>query len=191
MIGSRAVPQYTAGSTLCRPDGADQAIRQDDQHDGCHDYIHAVFLLRKSKDRDGHACHRSRDEEEQSELNDASAVQREGVPKDRADVTKVGRLATENAVFGKGTTMPYQVNRPAQYHDEGREQHSGAEQIPDQQFHPPVSPALVIGHQILPEMPLQSISAPRPTITILNTRRNHLGCALTRTFVPSSDPART
>src|SRR5208282_5559527 len=88
----RGRPRHTATPLECGA-GAEQAVEQDYQDNAGEDHVHAIALGGESPDGDGDAEDGGGDEQEQSELDDAAAVESEGVADDSAYAFEVGGLA--------------------------------------------------------------------------------------------------
>ena len=114
-----------ARATLATPSecgaGAEQAVQQDYQDDAGEDHVHAIVLGGESPDGEGNADDGGGDQQEQSELDDAAAVESEGVADDSAYAFEVGGFAAKYPVICRLAAMPGQINDCAKGDHEGGE----------------------------------------------------------------------
>src|SRR5208282_5192537 len=89
--------------------GAEQAVEQYYQDDAGEDHVHAIALGGESPDGDGDAEDGGGDDQEQSELDDAAAVEFEGIADDPAYAFELGRLAANYPVICRLAPMPGQI----------------------------------------------------------------------------------
>ena len=89
----------SAWSALERRAGTEQAVKKNDKHDAGEDDIHAVVLFEKSPDRECHACHRRKNEQNESQLDDSPAMQGKGTVEYATQGSQIGRFAAKDVVI--------------------------------------------------------------------------------------------
>src|SRR6185295_7290724 len=80
------------------PAARGHAVEEHREHDRGHDDVCPVSLEREGEDREGHADQRRRQEHEETELDEAGAIERARGAQDARDSPQVGGLAVEHAI---------------------------------------------------------------------------------------------
>ncbi len=124
--------------------GSQQAIQQDREHDQSEYNIHSIMFHGESYDGECHASDGRRDQQEQSQLDPSPAPVIDHTLHNSRDRAELRRLATKNAVVGGFVRVTREINAGSQDNDRSRDQHSGAQQIAQDDFDTVIVPRLCL-----------------------------------------------
>jgi hypothetical protein len=128
--------------TLGSQSRSQQTIEKDKEHDRREEHVQSVALDGKANNRESYPENRSRYQEYQSELYQSSAAPIPHTLNHAGDGPIIGRLAAKHMVVRRLVRVPKQVDAAATKNHCGGDEHSGAEQVPENPFQTPISPRL-------------------------------------------------
>ncbi len=114
--------------------GAEKAVKKNDKYDGSKEDVHAVVLGGESPDRECDAGDRSKDQQHQSQLNDAAAAQGKSVVDNPAKAAQFRRLSAKGVIVGKRLAVAYEIDDSPEKDNDGGGHDPSAQQIADNVF---------------------------------------------------------
>src|SRR5262249_35882132 len=126
--------------------------------------VEKIPLPREGVDREKHARHRRRDQQQQSQLNDAAALERGGALEDEQRVGARRRPPLDTGAPATSPAVTNEIQHAAEQYDSGRENDAPAQQIADKPIDTILSPCRRRGHHSLPVKPLKIISTAKAKI---------------------------
>ena len=178
---------------------AEQAERQQREHDRRDHDVGAVAREGERHERHRHAQDRRRDQAHEAELDDRRGLEPHRAGEDGAERPQRLRLAAKDAVVHHVAVVGREVERAADRHHGRGDDHAPAQHDAEQLLHAVVARGLhrVAGHpgplaaHSIPRAPLYSICTAITMTTMLNRMRSFFGLAFVSTRAPNSAPAST
>src|SRR5215510_15458846 len=129
--GMRVLSQSGAASTQPTPlpVPCDQTVEQYRKDDQRHHYVHPVALPQEGEHREGHTRHWRRNQEQQTQLDDATAMEPTRVPPDATEPPQVRRLTPEDVIVRRRRAVVEKVVHTPQEHHTGGKAYSQPQEI--------------------------------------------------------------
>jgi hypothetical protein len=170
----------------------EQAEEQDNENNQGDHHVHAVALKQKAYGGKSYAGNWRKHEQQQSELDDPAAMQRQSLVGYAADTFQVLLFPVKRVVLGMLKPMIEQIYSTSGENHDCSKHYSGAKQIADNLFELEISPASQFLHlHSRPVSALKIISTAMIAMTPLNTIRRILVCIRTSALAPNMDPSST
>jgi hypothetical protein len=135
-------------SVRTRPERQRQAVEQNSQNNHRDRDVRPVSLEQERQQRQCHPRHRSRDQQNQAELDQRLRARVSQAPQQKPHVLQIGRFAAKLTVPRRGRACDGEPPDSARQHHGRRNQHSRPKQRSYHLFQP------LVGHRNPPENPL-------------------------------------